>query len=147
MQCSLKWGITYITYPCLCRRPPALSQPKLQIPDSVPVPKTTESTSRILISSVPTVIPKKVIVPLCHTLWLPPSIDAWTFRWFSLISGIDHSSDRNIQRNDVIMTMKWPRRPGMAKLLKEFQINDRNSFSYFNRNMRTTRLLCPNHSY
>jgi hypothetical protein len=32
---------------------------KLQIPDSVPVPKTTESTSRIPFSSVPTVIPKK----------------------------------------------------------------------------------------
>jgi hypothetical protein len=31
----------------------------LQIPDSVPVPKTTESTSRIPFSSVPTVIPKK----------------------------------------------------------------------------------------
>jgi hypothetical protein len=34
-------------------------QAKLQIPDSVPVPKTTESTSWIPFSSVPTVIPKK----------------------------------------------------------------------------------------
>jgi hypothetical protein len=32
---------------------------KLQIPDSVPVPKTTESTSRIPFSSILTVIPKK----------------------------------------------------------------------------------------
>jgi hypothetical protein len=32
---------------------------ELQIPDSVPVPKTTESTSRIPFSFVPTVIPKK----------------------------------------------------------------------------------------
>jgi hypothetical protein len=53
---------------------------KLQIPDSVPVPKTRESTSRILFLSVPTVIPKKVIGLLCCTLRIPPPIDPGTFR-------------------------------------------------------------------